>query len=224
MYVRSRAKTTIEVTIITGAALAALIYSQSPRATSIISLWLAPGFFLYAPLIAVAATDQDLSPVGLCKPAWKTVALDFSLYLFIILPLFLLGWIFLARLVMGVELDISWPGHLAGLLVWQLLGVSLPEELFFRGWLQGRLNQVLGTTRLLRAQAGPGLFIAALMFAGAHFIIEPSPGRLLVFFPGLLFGFLRERSGSIAVPVLAHTAGNFCFIIVQSWAGAWQPI
>jgi membrane protease YdiL (CAAX protease family) len=36
------------------------------------------------------------------------------------------------------------------------------------------------------------------------------------FFPGLLFGWLRERTGSIFPPILAHVAAN---IVVTAFEG-----
>jgi membrane protease YdiL (CAAX protease family) len=97
--------------------------------------------------------------------------------------------------------------------------VALPEEVFFRGWLQGRLNGLMGRSwKFPGSMIGPGLFIAAAVFALAHYFTRPDPARLLVFFPGLLFGYLRERSGSVAAPVVVHALANTSFLILQSWA------
>ena len=82
----------------------------------------------------------------------------------------------------------------------EALWVALPEELLFRGLLQGEL----------RARgASPALAIAvgAAVFALAH-LPRAGPAGLATFFPGLLFGWLRERSASIWPAVAAHAVAN----------------
>jgi len=91
----------------------------------------------------------------------------------------------------------------------QLLVVALPEELFYRGWMQtswargapGRGVRVLG------ANLGAGFFSTQLLFAVGHLVLL-EPLRLATFFPGLWFGWLRERTGGVAAPVLAHALSN----------------
>jgi len=138
----------------------------------------------------------------------------------VVMPVFLVGYYVLARFYLGLDFHPHlWSASAAvELAAWQLLGVALPEEVFFRGWLQGRLNRMIGLRfRLFGASLGPGLFIAAAVFAVFHLFYRPAASRLLVFFPGMLFGLYRERTKSVAVPVLAHAAANFIFIIAQSW-------
>lgn len=87
--------------------------------------------------------------------------------------------------------------------------VALPEEWFFRGYLQARLDRRLGTPwRLFGASIGPGLLWSALAFALLHPILIPGFHRLLVFFPALLFGWLRARTGALGAPVVVHAASN----------------
>jgi len=93
--------------------------------------------------------------------------------------------------------------------VLQLLVVALPEELFYRGWMQtcwartapGRGVAVLG------ARLGAGFVLTQLLFAAGH-LVSLEPWRLATFLPGLWFGWLRERSGSVVAPVLAHALSN----------------
>lgn len=98
----------------------------------------------------------------------------------------------------------------------QVALVSIPEEFFFRGWLQTDLEENLGRRwKILGAELGPGWLIATLLFGAAHIAADFTPDRLLVFFPGLLFGWLRARTKSIAFPVVLHTLYNVTFIIAQ---------
>ncbi|OYV66502.1 MAG: hypothetical protein B7Z74_10985 [Deltaproteobacteria bacterium 21-66-5] len=75
-----------------------------------------------------------------------------------------------------------------------LLLVALPEEVFFRGYLYDAFEE---------AGREPVLPVA-LLFAVGHFLIAPSPFRLLTFFPALLLGWGRKRSGNVYVPAAVH--------------------
>lgn len=99
----------------------------------------------------------------------------------------------------------EWLDRIAG----QLLVVALPEEAFFRGYLQSALDGRWGARwRLLGAELGPGWLISAAIFALGHFATIPQPGRLAVFFPALAFGWLRARTGGIGAGVAYHAACN----------------
>ncbi|HSN96993.1 MAG TPA: MrtC family glutamic-type intramembrane protease [Candidatus Nanopelagicales bacterium] len=91
----------------------------------------------------------------------------------------------------------------------QLLVVALPEEAFFRGYLQSALDRALGARwRVLGASIGPGLFIAAAIFAAGHLFTIRHPSRLAVFFPALVFGWLRARTGGVGAAALFHALCN----------------
>lgn len=90
-----------------------------------------------------------------------------------------------------------------------LVVVALPEEAFFRGYVQGRLAPLFTRrVRLLGVSFGGHIVVASALFALVHLVAIPAPFRLAVFFPGLLFGWLRERTGSIVAPALLHAASN----------------
>lgn len=91
----------------------------------------------------------------------------------------------------------------------QLLVVAIPEELFFRGYLQGRFDQRWGTSRrLLGASLGPGWLLSAALFALGHVLVDFNPERFAVFVPGLVFGWMRARTGSLAAGALFHALCN----------------
>ena len=79
-----------------------------------------------------------------------------------------------------------------------LLLVALPEEVFFRGYLYDAFKE---------AGWEPVLPVA-LLFAIGHFVIAPSPFRLLTFFPALLLGWGRKGSGNVYVPTAVHYLYN----------------
>lgn len=101
------------------------------------------------------------------------------------------------------------PWWLLTFLVVHLGLVALPEEWFFRGYLQGRLDGQFGTPwRLGSVAFGPGLLLSSLAFTLLHPILIPGLHRLLVFFPSLLFGLLRAKTGNIGASVWVHALCN----------------
>ena len=109
----------------------------------------------------------------------------------------------------------SWPWPLQAFLR-ELFFVALPEEFFYRGYVQGRLNALFaGRCRLLRTPVGGSLPASAALFALHHWLVSPVPERLLVFFPALLFGWLREAGRSLIAPALFHAACNLLAILLN---------
>jgi membrane protease YdiL (CAAX protease family) len=99
----------------------------------------------------------------------------------------------------------------------QLLVVALPEEAFYRGFVQGSLRRLLPgrPVRLLGAELGPGFLLTQALFAAGH-LASFQPFRLATFFPGLLFGWLRERTGGLAAPVLFHALSNLLLKVLEA--------
>jgi uncharacterized protein len=87
--------------------------------------------------------------------------------------------------------------------------VALPEEVFYRGYLQPRLEERWPPTRRwLGVPLGRAAVLACALFALGHFLGEWNPMRLGPFFPGLLFAWLRNRSGSVVGAVTYHALCN----------------
>jgi membrane protease YdiL (CAAX protease family) len=217
---RSRLSLGIEIAILagTGAAVLIAVRTVGDRLPAGAKTWLIPALFLYAPLIAAWVTDSDSAPLGLVKPLWHKAITDLALFILVILPVFLGSWWALEKYGLNARFHAHLPPGFFALALWQFFGVALPEEVFFRGLLQGRLNQMMTTRwRILATDVGPGLFIAGAIFAAAHYLVIPQPRQLLVFFPGLLFGLFRERSYSVFTPIIAHALSNISFLTLQEW-------
>ncbi len=106
------------------------------------------------------------------------------------------------------------PRWAAGELFGQLVLIALPEESFYRGYLQSRLDAVWAPRlRILGASVGPGLVVSSVIFALGHLATIHEPARLAVFFPALLFGWLRARTGGVGAGVLFHA---FCNIFSEA--------
>ncbi len=91
----------------------------------------------------------------------------------------------------------------------QLVIIALPEEAFYRGYLQSRLDDAFPSrVRILGAEVGPALLISSVIFALGHFATIREPARLAVFFPSLVFGWLRARTKGIGASVAFHASCN----------------
>lgn len=101
-------------------------------------------------------------------------------------------------------------------ILFQVLLIALPEEFFYRGYLQRRLDQAagrrawsLGSIELSRSN-----LVVSALFALGHFAVGFDPLRLAVFFPSLVFGWLRDRTDGLAAPVTFHAACNLMVQVV----------
>jgi len=101
----------------------------------------------------------------------------------------------------------------------QFLVIALPEEAFYRGYLQTRLDETwTARVRVLGTAVGPGLVATSLVFALGHVATELHPSRLAVFFPSLLFGWMRTRRGGIGASSAFHAFCNlFASYLARSY-------
>ncbi|MFP2932009.1 myxosortase MrtX [Pyxidicoccus sp. 3LG] len=179
--------------------------------------------FLYLPLIPMRWRDEDYRDYGLSLRAWREDLRLFLVLSAIVGPLFFLGFAgfveVLPHLPRGLArhlTPIAGEGHFqprlpprfAEWVVDQLFVVALPEEFFYRGYLQARLRDAWPQgRRVLGGRLGRAFWVTALLFALGHLAIF-QVWRLSVFFPALLFGWMRERTGTILGAALFHAACN----------------
>ena len=115
-------------------------------------------------------------------------------------------------------LSASW--WLLNLTATHILGVALPEETFYRGYLQPQLEKRWPPqTRVFGALMGRAVIVSSALFALGHFLGEWNPLRLGPFIPSLLFAWLRCRTGSIWGAIGFHAACNiFGQLLFQLYA------
>jgi len=122
------------------------------------------------------------------------------------------------------------------ILLWYFAGFT--EELFFRGFIQSRLNEVF--TRKYKGILGvefewtQGTLITAIFFFGLPHLfvsINPFTGRaefsLITFatacifapFLGVIFGIIREKTGGIIITATLHAMINFVASSIGRIAG-----
>ncbi|SPQ00654.1 putative Abortive infection protein [Candidatus Sulfobium mesophilum] len=92
----------------------------------------------------------------------------------------------------------------AGTAIFQLLCVSFPEEVFFRGFLQEAFGNNISS-----------VVMVSLLFAGAHL-----PGLFfygdvyapLTFIPSLVMGILYMRTSNVIPPTIFHFLSNVLYL------------
>ncbi|WP_439473167.1 CPBP family intramembrane glutamic endopeptidase, BDIM_20840 family [Brevundimonas sp.] len=128
----------------------------------------------------------------------------------------------LIALFLGLALWFPGQGTDADTLAFQLTMPGLDEELFYRGVLLLMLNEAFARPlRLLGAPMGWGALISSVAFGLAH-ALGYSDGAFtfdamtmaLTGGPALLLVWLREKTGSLLLPVLLHNFANAIFLVV----------
>jgi membrane protease YdiL (CAAX protease family) len=177
-----------------------------------------PSLWFLLPFALILLRRRDYGDYGLDLDAWRQWG-DLRFHLLNVTGVFVpyvVGHYLLARLWFGQAFSLAWPDQLPWLVIDQLLGIGLPEEFFFRGYLQSQLNRSLGRPfEVLGARCGLGLVVAAALFAACHVPLG-GPGQLIVFFPGLWYGWLRERTDSVVVPTVYHAVSNVLLQVMLS--------
>jgi membrane protease YdiL (CAAX protease family) len=98
----------------------------------------------------------------------------------------------------------------------QVVVIALPEELFFRGFIHELLERAMPPRRRLWGGGiGWALVLSSALFAAGHLAAGLDPRRLAVFFPGLLFGWMRSATGSILAGTIAHAASNLYIHVLE---------
>jgi uncharacterized protein len=189
---------------------------------------LATAPLIYLPLIVILYWHEPLARCGVTRSHTGRALGSTLLMVVITFPLFALGLhvyeqgLFPRRFFHSAFAWFTWllftPQAWLWLLkslLWQFFFVALPEEFFYRGYLQGRLNNVFSTRRrYFGTEVGMALPASAAFFALHHFLTLPEAPRLLVFFPALLFGWLREATGSLLAPGLFHAFCNLFAVLL----------
>jgi membrane protease YdiL (CAAX protease family) len=92
---------------------------------------------------------------------------------------------------------------------WGVILAPFVEEIIFRGFIFRAVQVRWGTA--------VGMVVSSAIFAGTHFY--SLNGTLHVFFYGLLFAWLYQRTGKLAASMIVHGAGNLALILVAHFTG-----
>jgi membrane protease YdiL (CAAX protease family) len=157
----------------------------------------------------------EIAREGLAALAWAAGAMAL-----VAVP-YLLAWRYwwMPRLTFSLAVR---PGEALDEILGQVLVIALPEEAFYRGYLQSRLDDVWAPRwNVLGARVGPGLLVGAAIFALGHLATVQVPARLAVFFPALVFGWLRARTGGIGASVAFHASCNLYSLVLGRAYGVY---
>lgn len=117
----------------------------------------------------------------------------------------------------GYNFSIQWhvPTNLSYFIFSNLLIVALPEEIFFRGFIQSKLMEKWPISNQAKLPLHKATILTNLLFAFAHFVGTWQPLRLLTFFPGMLFSDLTLKHRSVLPAILFHFLCN----LLGLWLG-----
>lgn len=187
--------------------------------------------FLYLPLYVTKQRGEDWPDYGLSmRQLWPDVK-QFLAVSAVVFPLFILGYVLFAEVFTRLPPELAakltpytaaprfefrLPDRFAEWVIDDVFVVALPEEFFYRGYIQTRLRDAWPRGRLFfGARLGPAFWVTAILFALGHLAIF-QVWRLGVFFPALLFGWMRERSNSVVGPALFHAASNLLIKVLDA--------
>lgn len=165
----------------------------------LILLWLkrelSIAYMLYLPLLIIPKTSWE--EYGINIRGWKRGLKLFLLACLLFLLPFSIGSIKLSLSRGFKELPLNF-------ILYQFIGAALPEEVFFRGYIQTELKKSL-------KNAWISIILTSSLFMIAHLFKGLNPVNFGVFLPSLVFGYLREKTGSILWPILFHALSNILF-------------
>jgi membrane protease YdiL (CAAX protease family) len=104
---------------------------------------------------------------------------------------------------------------IASTVIFQFFFAGFGEEIMFRGYMQNRLNEGFGRPwEFAGVRFGPGLLITSILFGVLHLLnpFNPLKGEYVLAIwgginstvSGFLFGFIREKTGDVLAPSIAH--------------------
>jgi len=203
---------------------------------------LVPLLFLGAPAYAARLARRPLDldvliPEPLGRQLWKAAKAT-ALVIAVIYPFFIVGnhlylswllpafseWVGMSP-IRPHHPEFVLPNDFVQIVVWQLIAVGYGEEFFYRGYVQTRLNQAFRPPRFrfLGVPLGASFWITALLFTVGHSLVQFQWWQPAIFFPALVFGWLRERTGNILAPALFHAFANTAMITLDTLYGVRPP-
>ena len=203
-----------------------------------------PILFMYAPVWScrLRGADPDQYPISIVwpwtdpKPWLEALRINLVLWAVVLVP-FVLGFHLWhtygvpALADLGVrlypklpELQWTWPSAPLQLALYHLFFVAVPEEMFYRGYVQSRLDEVFPPRwRVLGALVGPGLLLTCVIFAFGHSFVIWQWWHVFIVVPSLVFGWLRIRTGDVIAGALFHAWCNVTVAVLETLYGIVPP-
>lgn len=241
---------TAAVTVVTLVAIRLVVQLMSGVAFDLF-LALVPILFMYVPVWTLQARGEDPDKYPLALPLFSDAspwlsALKLNLLVIgaIVVPWLGLYHLYQTTLVpwfaswacdMGLRqacalawtrFEPSWrlPAEPLKLIGYHLFFVAIPEEMFYRGYLQSRLDEVwVPKWRVFGADLGPSWLITSVVFAFGHSLVQFQWWHFAIFFPSLVFGWMRARTGGIIAGAFFHAWSNITVAYLDTIYGVIPP-
>lgn len=189
-----------------------------------------PLLFIYAPVAVCRLRGVDSYSYPLALPAlsdratwWRALRLNLIVIGVIVVP-WLVGYHLYQTRLFGYELQWTWPASPLKLVGYHLFFVALPEEFFYRGYMQSRLDEVFAPRwRVLGATVGPALLATCVLFAFGHSLVQFQWWHFAIFFPSLVFGWMRARTGEVIAGAMFHAWANITVATLDTLYGVIPP-
>jgi membrane protease YdiL (CAAX protease family) len=163
--------------------------------------------WIIVPGISMVFQRRKLKAYGISLPGWKQSLIIMLISGLVLLSAYLIGYYIFSPVM---------PEGLALLTINTFLFVALPEEFFFRGYLQSELNTIFGKKfNFLSAEFGPALYITAVIFTLSHIFVQMNWSKAGLIFLSLVLGWIREKSGNIFAAAGFHTLANVTYVCSQ---------
>jgi len=166
---------------------------------------------IISPLIAAKASPRlaGLEITWIRKPR-SDILWGFLLYLIVLILFWSMKKLGIHVSYKGSVLFFSNSALFLGVRTFRIAFISpFAEEIFWRGYVQGRLSKIFGTWI--------ALFTQAIAFAALHF--RSVGGFFLVLVYGLVFGLWRQRRKTLLPVIITHVIINslFCIGLWYDW-------
>ena len=118
-----------------------------------------------------------------------------------------------ALAMMGV-LDVGSlnPGRLW--LIYMLIGAPFIEELAFRGAVQPMTHHFLPKVLHVKGPISTANVLTSILFAALHLSSHRPLVAASIFLPSLVFGYLKDAFGGLALPITMHAWYNGVFLLM----------
>lgn len=244
----------VEVLLATGAVLLVIRLVKDTLSGVLwdLPLALVPILFMWAPVWVLRArgADPDAYPLAIPalsdREAWVGALKLFGLAALVVGPLFVVGYHVwhmhllpeaverlceaglsdACRMRRGLAEGPAWrvPTELPKLVAYHLFFVAIPEELYYRAYVQSRLDEVWAPRwRVAGALVGPGLIVSSLIFALGHSVVAAQWWHPAILFPSLVFGWMRARTGTILAGAFFHAWSNVTVGVLDVVYGLLPP-
>ena len=185
-----------------------------------------PLLFIYAPVLLCRWRGVDSFGYRLHIPAlsdgesWLQALRLTGGVIAVILAPYLLGYHVYQTVGFGHQFGGRLPTDIALLIAHQIFFVAIPEEFFYRGYMQTRLNERFARRFLIfGVPIGWGSVIACVYFAFGHSLVDVQWWHFATLFPGMVFAWMRERTGGVIAGAFFHAFCNVSVVMLDTMYG-----